>query len=166
MQTNPNVERFVEAQNSSYDGYETALAEIRAGKKTGHWIWYIFPQLRSLGHSHQAHYYGIANSYACCDLLCLRSHRTHYYGIANKTEALHYLQHPLLGARLREITKSLLTHKDKTALSILGNIDALKVRSCMTLFDILSPNDIFAEVLKTFYKAERCQLTLKVMQEE
>lgn len=103
-----------------------------------HWIWYIFPQLRSLG----------------------RSSRALYFGIADEAEARLYLSNELLGGRLREITGVLLSHKGKSAESILGAIDALKVRSCMTLFDHICPNDIFAEVLDAFYNAERCQTTI------
>ena len=66
--------------------------------------------------------------------------------------------------RIREITEALLEHKDKTALSIFGDIDAVKVRSSMTMFDFLSPNDIFGEVLRSFYNGERCELTLEVIQ--
>ena len=90
----------------------------------------------------------------------------HYYGIADKAEAQHYLEHPILGHRIREIIGALLEHKGRTALSIFGEIDAIKVRSCMTMFDFLSPNDIFCEVLSSFYNEERCKLTLKVMQLE
>lgn len=139
-----DINRFLEAQEiSSFCGYRQALEEIRNGKKTSHWIWYIFPQLRCLG----------------------RSSRAHYYGIADRAEAERYLNHRLLGMRIREISQALLEHKDKTALSILGNVDAIKVRSCMTMFDFLSPNDIFAEVLHSFYNGERCKITLEVMQQ-
>lgn len=70
-----------------------------------------------------------------------------------------------LASRLREITEALLQHKDKTALEIFGDIDAIKVRSCMTMFDLLSPKDIFCEVLDSFYNGERCEITLKVMRQ-
>lgn len=140
-----DINRFLEAQESSYYGsYRQALEEIRNGKKTNHWIWYIFPQLRCLG----------------------RSSRAHYYGIADKAEAERYLNNRFLGPRIREITNALLEHMDKTALSIFGEIDAIKVRSSMTMFDFLSPNDIFGEVLNSFYNGERCEITLKVMQKE
>lgn len=140
-----DINRFLEAQAIPYFcGYKQALEEVRNGLKTHHWIWYIFPQLRCLGRSSRAHYYGIAD----CD------------------EAQQFLAHPILGARIREITEALLEHKGKTALSIFGDIDAIKVRSCMTMFDFLSPNDIFGEVLYTFYKDERCETTLMVMQQE
>lgn len=143
MFENTDINRFIEAQEVPYFcGYKQALEEVKNGRKTNHWIWYIFPQLRCLG----------------------RSSRAHYYGIADRDEAQRYLEHPILGARIREITEVLLEHKDKTALSIFGDIDTIKVRSCMTMFDFLSPNDIFGEVLDSFYKSERSKLTLRVMQ--
>ena len=145
MFENTDVNRFIEAQEVPYFcGYKQALKEVKNGRKTNHWIWYIFPQLRCLG----------------------RSSRAHYYGIADRDEAQRYLEHPILGARIREITEVLLEHKDKTALSIFGDIDAVKVRSSMTMFDFLSPNDIFGEVLRSFYNEERCEITLQVMQRE
>ena len=143
MLENTDVTRFLEAQDTPYYGsYTQALQEIINGRKTSHWIWYIFPQLRHLGCSSTAH----------------------YYGIADRTEAERYLNHPVLGARLREITEELLKHKGKSVQDILGDIDAMKVRSCMTLFDYLSPNDLFAEVLDVFYDGERCGLTLNVLE--
>lgn len=145
MFENTDINRFIEAQEVPYFcGYKQALEEIKNGRKTNHWIWYIFPQLRCLG----------------------RSSRAHYYGIADRYEAQRYLNHIILGRRIREITEALLEHKDKTALSIFGDIDAVKVRSCMTMFDFLSPNDIFGEVLRSFYNEERCEITLQVMQRE
>ncbi len=126
-----------------FSGYKQALAEIKNGKKTNHWIWYIFPQLRCLG----------------------RSSTAIYYGIADKSEAQRYLADAVLGQRLREISAALLAHTNKTAEEILGVTDAIKVRSCMTMFDFLSPNDIFGEVLDYFYKSERCEITLKSMRQ-
>ena len=118
-----DINRFIETQEvPSFCGYKQALEEVKNGRKTNHWIWYIFPQ--------------------------------------------RYLGHPVLGARIREITKALLEHKEKSALSIWGGIDAIKVRSCMTMFDFLSPNDIFGEVLRSFYNEERCGITLKMMQQK
>ena len=140
-----DINRFIEAQNTPYfSGYKQALEEIKNGKKTNHWIWYIFPQLRCLG----------------------RSSTAIYYGIANKSEAQRYLEDAVLGQRLREISAALLAHTNKTAIEILGVTDAIKVRSCMTMFDFLSPNDIFGEVLDSFYGGERCEITLKVMTAE
>ena len=144
MKLETDINRFIEAQEIPYFcGYKQALEEVKNGKKINHWIWYIFPQLRCLG----------------------RSSRAHYYGIAGRTEAERYLNNQILGSRIREITEALLAHRDKTALEIFGEIDAIKVRSCMTMFDYLSPCDIFCEVLDSFYKSERCELTLKVMQQ-
>ena len=140
-----DINRFIEAQEVPYFcGYKQALEEVKNGRKTNHWIWYIFPQLRCLE----------------------RSSRAHYYGIADRDEAQRYLEHYILSARIREITEALLEYKNKTALSIFGEIDAIKVRSCMTMFDYLSPCDIFSEVLDSFYESERCELTLKVMRQE
>ena len=133
-----NLERFLEAQNSGWDSYEMALGEIKNGHKYSHWIWYVFPQIKGLGHSYNSEFYGIS-------------------GIE---EAEAYLSHELLGSRLREITDALLSHNDKTAQSILGDIDSMKVRSCMTLFDLVLPNDVFAKVLDTFYEGKRCEKTL------
>ena len=145
MKLDTDINRFIEAQEIPYFcGYKQALEEIKNGKKINHWIWYIFPQLRCLG----------------------RSSRAHFYGIADRSEAERYLNHQILGSRIREITEALLAHRDKTALEIFGEIDAIKVRSCMTMFDYLSPCDIFCEVLDSFYESERCELTLKVMQQE
>ena len=144
MKLETDINRFIEAQEIPYFcGYKQALEEIKNGKKINHWIWYIYPQLRCLG----------------------RSSRAHFYGIADRSEAERYLNHQILGSRIREITEALLAHRDKTALEIFGEIDAIKVRSCMTMFDYLSPCDIFCEVLDSFYKSERCELTLKVMQQ-
>ena len=138
-----NLQRFLGAQESFY---AQALKEIRNGRKTSHWIWFIFPQLRGLGHSPMAD----------------------NYGISSLDEARAYWEHPILHQRLVEITESLLIHSKrrifhspKTAFEILGTIDAIKVRSCMTLFDIVEPNSIFAEVINAFYEGERDPLTLE-----
>ena len=133
-----NLERFVEAQKSEYD---VALREIREGCKRSHWIWFVFPQMASLGFSYNARFYGIS----CVD------------------EARAYLAHPILGKRLRQITEALLMHKGKDVLSILGSIDTLKVCSCMTLFDAVSPDDVFRQVLKTFYEDKRDAQTLALV---
>lgn len=133
MNDENNIERFVEAQNNPWVGYDLALAEIEGGRKKSHWIWYIFPQLRGLGHSR----------------------RSHFYGIADRKEAKNYLAHPVLGPRLREISEALLANTNKSAVAILGEIDTQKVKSCMTLFDCISPNDIFSDVLDSFYNGER-----------
>ena len=133
-----NLERFLTAHKYNY---ENALREITDGRKRTHWIWFIFPQLTVLGHSTNAK----------------------YYGISGYDEAEAYLEHPILGARLREITKALLQHRGESAVDILGDIDAVKVRSCMTLFDAVSPDDIFQEVLDAFYGGTYDKMTLDFM---
>lgn len=133
-----HLDRFLEAQEYNYS---QALQEIQDGQKYSHWIWFIFPQLAILGHSHNAK----------------------YYGISGYEEAEAYLHHPILGERLRHITKVLLTHKDLSLKEILGGIDAMKVCSCMTLFDAVSPDDIFDEVLNSFEDARIDKRTLDFM---
>ena len=135
---NYDLQRFITAQEQPYSGYQQALSEIQKGRKTGHWIWYIFPQIKGLGHSYMSNYYGIS---------CLE-------------EAQEYLSNEVLSARLREITNALLSHKDKTSKEILGDVDSWKVRSCMTLFDTVCPDDIFREVLNQFYDGKSCRRTL------
>ncbi len=137
-----NTERFLHAQDSSAGSYAQALAEIRRGRKTGHWIWYVFPQMKGLGFSYNSN----------------------YYGISSEAEALEYLQNEVLSSRLMEITTALLSHKDKSAGNILGNTDAMKLRSSMTLFDVVCPNDVFAEVLNHFFAGRRCEKTLRLLQ--
>ena len=132
-----DLERFVKAQEEGYGSYHEALEEIKSGRKYGHWIWYIFPQIKGLGHSYNSE----------------------YYGISGEDEARAYLNHPVLGARLREITKAFLNLDSQSAYAILGRPDDIKVQSCMTLFDLVSPNDIFAEVLNKYYDGIRCQKT-------
>lgn len=133
---NTGLQRFIEAQNDSYD---QALKEIRNGRKLTHWIWYIFPQIKGLGFSYNSE----------------------YYGITSLQEAKDYLENELLRKRLFEITESLLMHKGKDIESIMGDIDALKLKSSMTLFDAVQPDDIFGEVLDEFYGGERCRRTLE-----
>ena len=133
---NTGLQRFIEAQNDSYD---QALKEIRNGRKLTHWIWYIFPQIKGLGFSYNSE----------------------YYGITSLQEARDYLENELLRKRLFEITESLLMHKGKDIESIMGDIDAMKLKSSMTLFDAVQPDDIFGEVLDEFYGGERCRITLE-----
>ena len=130
------IERFIEAQKRDYT---TALSEVRAGRKESHWIWYIFPQILGLGSSCYAN----------------------LYGIRNKEEAEEYLNHKVLGKRLMEITNALLQIEDKSAEEIFGDLDSMKVKSSMTLFDIIAPDDIYAQVLNKFYKGERCYKTIQ-----
>ena len=136
----PSLFRFLEAQNKRFAGYQQALTEIKNGYKSGHWIWYIFPQLKGLGHSSMSN----------------------FYGISDLNEAEEYMKDDTLSGRLREITNALLKHTDKRATDILGYVDAMKVKSSMTLFDIVCPNDIFDLVLQQFYGGERCGRTLRM----
>lgn len=132
---NYDLERFLEAQEMDYG---MALREIHDGQKRGHWIWYIFPQIKGLGHSYNSEFYGISGT----------------------EEAKAYLNHPVLGQRLREITSALLNCGNPSASDILGFPDDLKVRSCMTLFDLVSPKDIFNDVLDKYYEGKRCEKTI------
>lgn len=135
-----NIDRFLDGQRF---GYECALAEMRNEQKVNHWIWYVFPQLKGLGHSPNSEYYGID-------------------GIR---EAKEYLSHPVLGFRIREISAALLENAGKDIKTIMPGIDALKLKSSMTLFDYICPNDIFTQVLNTFYGGERDQLTLSMLRD-
>jgi uncharacterized protein (DUF1810 family) len=132
-----NIERFKLAQEEFGD-YEIALSEIKNGKKLTHWIWFVFPQL---------------------EFLC-QSEISRYYGIEDIEEARAFLADYILDSRLRKITSELLKHKGKDIKSIFGYPDYMKVKSCMTLFDYISPQDIFADVLTAFYNSGRCLATL------
>lgn len=134
-----DLERFMIAQDSGLATYSEALNEIKDGHRSGRWIWYVFPQIKGLGHSHNSE----------------------FYGISSKDEAKAYLEHKKLGNRLREITKALLDCSNPSAFNILGFPDVLKVQSCMTLFDLVSPNDIFNEVLEKYYEGKRCEKTVR-----
>jgi uncharacterized protein (DUF1810 family) len=134
-----SLERFVKAQELAYP---IALQDIKKGKKRSHWMWYIFPQLRGLGMSSMAH----------------------KYGIVDLDEAKAYLEHPVLSARLYELCGELLKHKDKSAYDIFGDIDAMKLKSSMTLFALTSKeHTIFDEVLEFFFDGERDAITLKLI---
>ena len=133
-----SLERFIDAQERMYD---IALAEVKNGKKLSHWIWYIFPQIKGLG----------------------ESYNSHYYGIDDIEEARAYLIHPILGARLREITKVLL-QSDKSTEEIFGSLDAMKVCSCMTLFDEVSEDDLFCEVLQKHFQDKPDEKTLQIIE--
>lgn len=138
MENNYNLNRFIEAQNRDYD---IALAEIRAGKKVSHWMWYIFPQLKGLG----------------------RSSTSEYYGLSGIKEAQAYLSDPILKARLIEITDAVIAHKDKSAEEIFGGIDAKKLRSCMTLFSTAVPDiPVFDAVLEQFFNGTLDRNTLRL----
>ena len=122
-----DLERFVSAQDGVFDG---ALAELRAGRKTGHWIWFVFPQVAGLG----------------------RSEMSRIYSIGSLAEARAYLAHPVLGPRLREAAAAVLATHGRSADEILGSIDAVKLRSSMTLFLRAAPDEpAFRAVLDRFY---------------
>ncbi|MBQ3490011.1 MAG: DUF1810 domain-containing protein [Clostridia bacterium] len=139
-----SLERFLEAQNSRrYGGsYEDALAEMRAGKKYTHWIWYIYPQLRGLG----------------------RSEYSFLFGIRNKEEAEAYLAHEILGARLIAVTNVLLNLPETNIFQIMSAIDASKLRSCMTLFaNTENAPEIFDNVLQKYFNGKPDRKTLAMI---
>lgn len=126
------LDRFVEAQDEG-GTYERALAELRAGRKASHWMWFVFPQLAGLGHSPMSQ----------------------RYAIASLEEAQAYLAHPVLGPRLRECAEALLAVEGRSAEQILGGIDAIKLRSSMTLFARANPEEpAFRQVLVRYYGGE------------
>lgn len=132
------MERFLKAQQNSYS---QALKEIRNGRKYSHWIWYVFPQLAELG----------------------RSQTAKYYGIKGIDEAKQYLENDTLRERLIEISEALLS-VDDTAVNILGSIDAMKVKSCMTLFHEADPStEIFKKVIDKFYDGKFDNRTLEIL---
>lgn len=133
-----DLSRFHEAQAMHY---QIALEEIKDGYKGSHWMWYIFPQIKGLG----------------------KSSTSQYYGIVSLDEAKAYLEDEILGVRLREICAELLKHSDRSVQGILGGIDSMKLKSSMTLFDIVSPSDIFHEVLDVFFYGERDGLTQEIL---
>ncbi len=134
-----HLKRFVRAQEHDY---KTALAELYSGRKRTHWIWYVFPQLRELG----------------------RSEMAREYGIADRQEAAAYIAHPLLGARLVECVKAVLGHSGLGADEILGEVDAMKFRSCLTLFAEVAPTEpAFFAALEAFYQGRPDNETLRLL---
>ena len=130
------IERFLNAQENTYF---VALQEVKSGKKQSHWIWYIFPQLKGLGHSN----------------------KSQYYGIEDAKEAEEYWEHPVLRKRLLDITDALIEQKRNNTISeIFGSIDARKVKSCMTLFDLMTNDVLFKDVIDIYYKGELCNSTI------
>lgn len=131
-----DLARFHTAQQPVY---AEALRELREGRKRSHWMWFIFPQIRGLGHSAMAE----------------------RYAISGRAETEAYLAHPLLGERLRDCTEAMLTHKDRSAHAILGSPDDLKFRSSMTLFDAVSKKgSAFGQALLQFYDGKPDEATL------
>lgn len=136
------LERFVSAQENVF---EHALGELRDGKKRTHWIWFVFPQIAGLGHSTMAR----------------------RFAIADRREAQEYLAHPILEPRLRAASDALLSWQGRrSAEAILGSIDALKVRSSMTLFEAVSSDPLFGSILDGFFDGSRDNRTLTLLQGE
>jgi calpastatin len=136
-----DLERFVKVQDA-YDSYDIALQEIKNGRKESHWMWYIFPQVQGLGHSSMSQ----------------------RYSIKSLLEAKAFLEDDTLGKRLYETMSALPVYGD--AEDIFGALDAMKLRSCLTLFDLVSPDDIFSDFLENYFNKERCQKTLKIVASE
>ena len=123
------LQRFVDAQDSG-GTYDQAVAELRRGRKVSHWMWFVFPQIAGLG----------------------RSSTAQAYAIADLAEAQAYLAHPVLGPRLLDCARLVAAHADRTAAQIFGGIDAMKLRSSVTLFARAAPNEpVFDEVLEAFF---------------
>ena len=133
------LERFLAAQEPHL---EDVLAELAAGRKTTHWMWFVFPQMKGLGSSPMAN----------------------HYGIASRAEAEAYLRHPVLGPRLIDCTKLVNSVNGRSAQEIFGGIDALKFRSSMTLFaDVTPGQSVFAEALEKYFAGEPDQRTLDLL---
>ncbi len=133
----PALERFLLAQS---EDYATALAELRRGRKEGHWVWYVLPQLRGLG----------------------LSAMSVEYGIADLAEARAFLAHPVLGPRLRECVSALCAHTDVSAAEILGGVDAMKFRSCLTLFAAAATEpELFQRALRVFFEGQADPKTIE-----
>ena len=129
------LDRFIKAQENTY---LVALNEIKNGRKQSHWMWYIFPQIKGLG----------------------MSETSRYYGIDGEEEAKAYLDNEILGSRLREITSELLKLNIDNPVDIFGTIDAIKLKSSMTLFDYVSDDKIFSQVLNKYYNGEIDEKTI------
>jgi len=137
-----NLQRFLEAQDHVYD---TVIDELRAGRKSSHWMWFIFPQITGLGHS------GMAQRFA----------------IASLDEAKAYLQHPILGPRLRECTQFVLNVDGHSAEEIFGYPDNLKFWSCLTLFmTATTDNKVFKDALLKYFDGKPDTLTLDLLAQQ
>jgi uncharacterized protein (DUF1810 family) len=135
-----DLSRFLKAHENNY---QQALSEIKSGQKKSHWMWYIFPQLAGLGHSETAR----------------------FYGIINLTEAEEFLKHPVLGKNLIEISEVLLALEECDPHVIFGSPDDLKLKSCMTLFSLVShSNPVFTNVLMKFFDGDDDQATIMLLQ--
>ena len=138
-----DLNRFLTAQE---DHYENALSEIKSGKKTSHWMWFIFPQFKGLGFSETSK----------------------FYSIKSLKEAEEYLNHPILGARLKEITEVLIDLDENDAHKIFGSPDDMKLHSCMTLFSEVDESDekLFDKVIAKFFKGEKDKKTFELLKKE
>lgn len=136
-----DLEKFVTAQDPVW---RRVTAELTAGHKQSHWMWFVFPQIAGLGTS--------ATSVK--------------YAIPNIASAKAYLKHPVLGGRLDEATRLVLRHTGKSAAEIFGSIDAVKFRSSMTLFEAAGGLPIFGDALAAFYRGQRDQKTLEILSEK
>lgn len=138
--TDPHhLQRFLDAQQGIY---ESVLAELRSGEKQSHWMWFIFPQFQGLG----------------------RSPTAQFYAIASIEEARAYLGHPILGRRLRQSIEAVLPWAaSRSAEQIFGAVDAMKLRSSLTLFDEVEPNALFAAALDAFFQSHRDERTLALL---
>ena len=124
-----DLQRFVDAQNAG-DTYQSALSELRAGYKRGHWMWFVFPQIAGLG----------------------RSATAQHFAISGMDEAVAYLAHPVLGPRLKESAKVLTDSPETDAVKVFGAVDAQKLQSSMTLFTLADPDvPVFQNVLNKFF---------------
>ena len=134
-----DLQRFIDAQAATF---ARALAELKQGCKRGHWIWFIFPQLKGLG----------------------RSANSEFYGVAGLAEAMAYLKHPVLGPRLIECVQAVNAVEGRSAEDIFGDLDAVKFRSSMTLFAKAAPEEpIFAQALQKYFDGEFDPITLKLL---
>lgn len=139
MHDETDLERFVEAQAGTW---ADAMAEIDRGLKTGHWMWWVYPQLRGLG----------------------QSHRAHHFGLADADEARRFLAHPVLGPRLVDSFARLTPHARTPPERLLGNVDAQKLQSCATLFAAVAADPApFAAVLDAFFGGAPCPATLELL---
>ncbi len=134
-----DLQRFVDSQTTVYP---QVVAELSYGRKQSHWMWFIFPQIAGLGFSTMAQ----------------------RFAIGSRAEAVAYLEHDLLGPRLLECTRLVLAASEKTITDILGSPDDMKFRSCMTLFDAVSKQAIFAEAIATFYPDGKDRATLAILE--
>ena len=141
MATTPdpfNLARFLDAQDANYDD---AIAEVRAGRKRSHWMWYVFPQFAGLG----------------------SSSTSRHFAIRSRAEAAAYWAHPTLGPRLRECAESMLMHAGRSARDILGSPDDMKLRSSATLFATVTGDAVFTQLLASFFGGARDETTVRLL---